>query len=180
VATTAWKFCRRATGGWSGTNNITAEDAVNANWAMGAGNFTAVLVGDDFGFSDTDIPAGSTPLGIEARIKVSRWPYLVTVQRFSLRKVVGTNVGNDKSGSFPTIAQVLTKYTLGGAADLWGTTWTVEELKAAGFGIAFQVSNPDAKYSTTCYVDAIEARVHFTPPALVARTRFALSMRMRP
>ena len=164
MATTSWKFCRRAAGGWSGTNNITAEDAVNADWAMGAGNATAVLVGDDFGFTDEDIPVGSTITGIEARIKVSRWPYVVAVQRFSLRKVVSTNVGDNKAGSFPTIAQSLTKYTLGGAADLWGTTWSEADVKAAGFGVAFQVSNPDGKYSTTCYVDCIEARIHFTPP----------------
>lgn len=162
---TAWKLCRRAAGGWSGANNITAKDSVNANWAMSAGTFTAVLVGDDFGFVDADVDPTATINGIEFRIRASRWPYVVTVQAARLRKTVGVNVGTNRANTLPTIANTLTDYTIGGAADTFDVAITPAELKAAGFGFAWQLSNPDGKYSTTAYVDSIECRAHFTPAA---------------
>lgn len=166
MAVTDWKLCRRATGpGWTLPARITADDGSAASQGMGAGNFSGVLVGDDFGITDSDLAAGSVPRGIEFRIDCRRPTYVVGVNAAIARKVVGVNVGTNKAGSFPTIAQVMTKYTLGGATDLWGATWTEQEIKAAGFGFAFQVFNPDAKYSNSIEVDCIECRVHFDPPS---------------
>lgn len=50
--------------------------------------------------------------------------------------------------------------TLGGAADLWGTTWTPAEVNAAGFGV--QVGSTQAMS-----LDAVRVTVHFDVPTPV-------------
>jgi len=169
MAVTDWKFCRRATGGWTNTNNILTENGALASFEVPGylygSPYTPILVGDDFGFADADIPAGSTILGIECRIKAQHQAgTALAVHLAYLRKVVGSNVGDNKATSL-TLSATLAKSTAGGSGDLWGTTWSVAEVKDAGFGFAYQARNDYDEYASFCYVDCIEARVHFTPPA---------------
>lgn len=169
MAVTAWKLCRRAAGGWTNQNNILADDGAVASQNVGAGSQTAILVGDDFGFSDADIPSGATIDGIEVRIEASKWPYAMSAALASLRKSLGTNVGDNKSASI-TLTNSLTKFTLGGASDKWGTTWTDTEVKQASFGFAYRTQNNDGKYSVDANVDCIEVRVYYTSAATTTTT----------
>ncbi|MEO8332273.1 MAG: DUF6701 domain-containing protein [Gallionella sp.] len=56
----------------------------------------------------------------------------------------------------------------GGQTNLWGTTWTVAEVNAANFGLAFSAKNTSTTSTTnrTISVDHIQVRVDYTLPAL--------------
>ena len=74
----------------------------------------------------------------------------------------GAQVGsNDASGSMYNDYDQTQYY--GDDDDLWGTTWTAEEINASNFGLRFRVDS-DTAASRTAYVDAITIRVTYLPP----------------
>ena len=56
----------------------------------------------------------------------------------------------------------------GGPANLWGTTWTVANVQAANFGVAYAARNTSTTSTNnrTVSVDHIQVRVDYTTPAL--------------
>lgn len=105
----------------------------------------------------------------------------VTVQgiamRWERRQSVGADVGalilltkdginnvgtakTDSSASMPTTDAYITK---GGAADLWGTTWTPAEINANTFGVFLSVNDGSAApFSNTFYVDHVQIAVYYS------------------
>lgn len=82
-----------------------------------------------------------------------------------------------KGGAISTAfnAATTTNYTTtdtieahGGSANLWGTSWTEAEVKAANFGVAFASRNTSTTSTNnrTVRVDHIQVRVDYTQPAL--------------
>jgi hypothetical protein len=55
-------------------------------------------------------------------------------------------------------------FTYGGSSDLWGTTWTAEEINASNFGLRLKADNDHTSSSRTAYVDEIQIRIYYTPP----------------
>lgn len=149
---------------WSNPSNVTADDGTNATQAN-SGSKTAVndsLDCDNFDFSS--IPSGATIDGIEVVIERAEGAtgnniYDYTVQLFKAGSLTGDNKA-DTVNEWPT---TITAKTYGGAADLWGTTWTDSDVKDPDFGVRMtnqKVSSSSSSGSNT--VDYVKVTVHYT------------------
>ena len=116
------------------------------------------------------IPAGATINGILVEVKRYAGSTQSAIYDVTLRILkAGAPVGTDKAaGSYWSATPGYTSY--GGAADLWGTTWTPAQVNASGFGIRLQSADagcdadqipPDNEH--TPYVDAMRITVTYTP-----------------
>ena len=74
--------------------------------------------------------------------------------------IVGTN--HASATKWPT---EMTAAAYGGAADLWGTTWTPAEINAAGFGLSLSALNTHPAQNRTATVDYMQITVTYTPAA---------------
>lgn len=144
---------------WINPGNIQAADGNNATAALGTTAISDDLRGGTFGFSiaGTDIINGIT-LEINANATVS------ALESFTSVRLEGGGGASANRSSGSTITTTPTVYTFGGAADLWGTTWTPAQINANGFvgNIAFQ--NTDTIIETVS-VDFIRITITSTAAA---------------
>jgi hypothetical protein len=117
----------------------------------------------DFDFA---IPSGATIDGIEVSVERSRTGGTAgnndhTIQ---LTKDGTSRVGSNKAvaGSWPLTTDGVAAY--GGAADLWGTTWTDSEINASTFGVHVRGQN-GASGGPTLRVDHVTITVTYTESA---------------
>jgi hypothetical protein len=149
---------------WTSPGNITANDGVKAQAALGASGASNELQGTNFGFA---IPAGSTINGITVEI----WkqaisgpgnPTDVDVTILKGGVATGTNLGHTGAGNGWLSAGGIDTY--GGGANLWGASWTPADINATNFGV--QISCVDwVGLNTTAGVDFIRITITYTPPA---------------
>lgn len=147
---------------WDNPGNITTADSPYASITIAnSGTGANYLLGTSYGFN---IPAGVTILGITVEINRYRSSeitsssdiYDVGVQLLKAGAMVGSNKAS--STYWPT---ALASATYGGVADLWGTTWTPEEVNASGFGVALKVRKT-AGGDRTAYVDTMQITVTYS------------------
>ena len=106
------------------------------------------------------IPAGSTINGIEVVVEAKSagtgalWAWLI-------KNPLSSEVISDKKYT-PYLTGADTVYTLGGANDLWGTTWDKDDFEDTSathsFGIRLSGNSADCTYS----VDYIKVRVYYS------------------
>ena len=146
---------------WSNPTNITADDGSNATCNVGTGFGGATgdtLRGSNAGFA---IPGTATIDGIEVRVQAG-----YTVVFGTSPNISSVNIGKDDStlATPKTPATALTttptNYDYGGAADLWGLTWTPAEINATSFQ-ALMVAN-DAGSGSQAICDIMWINVHYT------------------
>jgi hypothetical protein len=105
-----------------------------------------------FGFS---IPTGATIDGIEVQVK----GYCSLADNFARIELFGASggTGNQLSQHLPSSNGIV---TIGGATELWGLTWTLNDLTDAHFGVDLQgfVGN----HTDTIYIDNIQVKVYYT------------------
>jgi hypothetical protein len=189
-----------AGGSWTSPGNVTASDNVYATKAMaGASGSThciskpPAIVCDDtsgtvvpgqsgnisisaLGFS---IPASSTVLGITATFehKCSGASACDTDSSFGgkiqLTKTAATGQGTNKGNTTAWETSDSTE-TLGSGTDLWGSTWTVDEVNASGFGLVVNVLNVNSS-TRTAYIDAMALTVTYTPSGSGSHRRVVIS-----
>lgn len=158
-------------GTWANPANIFADDGSNATSAFinpPSSHDSGELQGATFGF---DIPNNAIIDGIIAQIEVpssSRWSESTGSVR--LQKA-GSNVGDNKAGTGAALSNV---WTYGGAADLWGTTWTPAEINAANFGLSFVATYTSSPNDFNIAVDFFRVTVYWhydfdVPPADVPK-----------
>ncbi len=132
----------------SGTLDVAALNSVGSDYALLTGaafdtNKTGGLVNCS-NFS-TGVPAGSTITGILVEISVINSPTTggVCDNVVQLSKVAATPIGDNKASAtlYPTAAYGTRSY--GGDGQLWGTTWSVAEVTATGFGVVYQPLSKD-------------------------------------
>lgn len=123
------------TSSWSATDRVTgaADDLGAYTSSMSSGQYSDHLYGAGFGFT---IPSGSTIDGIVVEWRRRDLSGGAGVKDKAVRILkAGSVVGSD----YATATAWATSYgyvTYGGSSDLWGTTWSVSEINAAGFGAA--------------------------------------------
>jgi len=135
-------------------SNLSANDdirAVSLNSSVYQG---AKLRG--FGVS---IPAGSSVDGIEVVPVGGLSSAGSGTVRVSLSWNSGTSFTSYRSTSLSSTSDVYNN--LGGAADLWGRSWSVSELSDTNFYVWLECS-PDGFYS--CRVDELYVIIYYTPP----------------
>ena len=52
----------------------------------------------------------------------------------------------------------------GSPTDLWGVTWTSDQINAKGFGVVIAAQNEAGGLSDTSYVDSMRINVYYTLP----------------
>lgn len=142
---------------WTNPANAYASD--NA-YMTADGGFTGALTDPQrftgFGFT---IPAGATINGITVEVE-RKGLGTVTDAVVRLLKAgveAGTSLASGVSWP-PTDAYA----TYGGAANLWGTTWTAAQVNAANFGVSLS-ANVDV--SATASVDHVRVTITYTAAA---------------
>jgi len=146
------------TAGGTWTNAANAA-SINGSCALGDGVTSTSLTITNWSFA---IPAGMTIVGITVR-SVSSFNDVSTQDQIRLTKA-GSPVGTAKplngpgTHAIPSCGSPIPDangLTVGGSSDLWGTTWTLAEINASGFGVFY-----DNDFSNTA-VDGVEITVTF-------------------
>lgn len=150
---------------WGSTGNAVSSNNSYAT-ATVDGTTTNWLRCLNYSFS---IPAGATILGIEVNVeRRSNRTQNGGSQDAGMRLVkAGAIQATDRSsGTTYTTGDVVE--THGGAADLWGTTWTPAEINAANFGAAFAATKPSGGGAAHMVsVDFMSITVYYSLPVVV-------------
>ena len=119
-----------------------------------------------------NIPLGATILGIEVSItKYASDDGLLTWTRDN-QIYLSKNTGNiseyfqgdnkaDQSTNYPTST---TTTTYGGPTDLWGQTWTPEEINSPNFGVQFRIRQFGVVSAQWGFIDSIDIKVCYVDP----------------
>lgn len=145
---------------WSSPTNARVSDNSVATAPMTVGATTQYLVALSFNAS---VPAGATIAGITVQVERASTAGLATADN-AVYLVKGTTIqvaGENKAaaGAWPVTE---TTATYGGPTDLWGNTWTVADVNAGGFGVAFSATYTGVNGNESARVDSIRVTVHFT------------------
>ena len=152
---------------WSNPGNICAADEYAAtNSAPAYSNiYTNCLKATNFGFS---IPSGSSIVGIRVEIyrKASVNEAARCTQDYEVRLLKnGSPVGDDKASSTHWGTTYATA-SYGGSTNLWGASWTAEDINGSGFGVYLQAYiNAKNGTAVTAYVDCMQITVYYTESA---------------
>jgi len=131
----------------SGTLDVAALNSVGSDYALLTGaNFDKFSLGNPVYCSNFSmgVPAGSTITGIKVEISVTNEATAEGVwdNVLQLSKVAGTGVGDNQASTTPYSTSGYATRTYGGDGQLWGTTWSLAEVNATGFGVVYQpISN---------------------------------------
>jgi hypothetical protein len=141
---------------WSNPGNITADDGTNATYSPGASSGEGDdLKASDFGLA---IPGGATIDGIEVRAQLSGTGTSPTWSYANVGKDDSTLATSNNPGD--TLTSTPTNFDDGGAADLWGLSWTPAEINASTFQVRIRCTQ-SAFSTASC--DAIWVKVYYTP-----------------
>lgn len=154
---------------WTNPSNAGASDNSYATAGL-ATNGTHWLWCTNFGFDTAEVPSGATITGLEVRWERKASYGLATegtLTRTYYKAIKGgAEAGTQKTedGDLPTTDTVSSSQ--GGAADVWGTTFTDSDARASDTGVAIAHFD-DNHASATLSADNVEIRWHYT----VAATR---------
>lgn len=154
---------------WSSVNNIFASDNAYAlGICDGTDGSTDFLRATGFGFA---IPAGSIIDGIVVEVERSESNADDNIRDIlvSLTKTGATYLGDNKADTVTEWPTVDAYKTYGGAADLWGASWSVAEINSANFGVFFAAKHSSGT-TPTARVDHIRITVYYTVPTNKAAT----------
>jgi hypothetical protein len=133
---------------------------------------TQYLKSTGFGFT---IPGSTSICGIVVEVEKSATGIniLANVKDNSVRLVkAGSPTGSDYAKSTKWTS-TQTYYTYGGATDLWGTTWSKNEINAANFGIAFSAEiNGLISLFPSALIDHVRMTVYFNIVLPLSITHF--------
>lgn len=153
--------------GWSNLpSGVTANDNSNATSTgnSSSGNDPSQAL-NATGYDFSTIPSNATINGIQVTIgRYRSGGYYGNIQDNSVRlikagSVVGTNMGAT-STNWPTSE---TPANYGANNDLWGTSWTIDEIKASNFGVQL-IANFDNYSSRVANVDYMQITVTYSVP----------------
>ena len=157
-ATSGGTFANDATVGtidWDTPSNASASDNTRASSVLLITEVTKYLKATNFGFA---IPTGSTIRGIVVEVEKSSVTG-VTIEDNSVKIVKGGTISGDDKAEAGAWSDTDAYSTYGSATDLWGVTWTAEDINAATFGV---VVAADATAAGTARIDHIRITVHYT------------------
>jgi hypothetical protein len=144
---------------WTNASSVGADDGDYARIthpSFSSPDTSYLLMATNFSMG---VPAGAIINGI--KVEIERYYENGTVADYDvcLTKNGTTRVGDDKStgAAFPSSPAIT---TFGGAADLWGTNWTVDEVNASTFGVLYKMQATGS--ASDGYVDFIRVTVYYT------------------
>ncbi|XOB40392.1 MAG: IPT/TIG domain-containing protein [Candidatus Nealsonbacteria bacterium] len=150
---------------WTGYTNVYASDDSRATASLDKAIISYYIKATGFGFS---IPTGATINGIEVEIERSEAETDGNIKDNSVKIVKGGTISGDEKAdtvtAWPT-NDADAYATYGGSTDLWGVSWTAEDINSADFGVAIAAKNtvPGKPTIETAQVDHIRITVTYTP-----------------
>jgi hypothetical protein len=146
---------------WSNPNNAKISDNSDASAILDAGSLitlTEDLIATNFGFS---IPTTATIDGILLQIERARDSGGDSVNDSEVRLIKGGSevAANKATGTDWGTTDTYASY--GGSTDLWGTTWTPNDINASNFGAMLVATSSGANSAN---VDHIRITVYYTQP----------------
>lgn len=151
---------------WSNLGNAAASDDTyaTASYSGGSSTTTQFLCGANFG---STVPAGSTIDGIavewEKKSSHKSGGFNVSdTSVYAFKAAATPNPGNNNQ-IFANWELTDTYATYGGAADLWGQTWTVAEINGSASGTSLRASIISIAGAVTGSVDHVRRTVYYTP-----------------
>jgi len=141
---------------WANPGNVTASDNVYATASLGAAGVSHYIKATNFGFN---IPAGATINGILVEWEVSA-SNSTDVKDFFATIVKGGVIGSTNRANPSTWTTTDAFLSHGNSSDLWGETWTANDINAVNFGAT--LSAQDATTAATAKVDSVRITVTYT------------------
>ncbi len=123
-----------------------------------AGTFqTNYLKASNFGFS---IPTGATINGIKVEFNKDKFAGSSDVKDTEVKIVKGGSIGStNKAETTTDWSESFSYVDYGGATDLWGETWTAEDINLSTFGVVMAVN---LTKTAIARVDHIRITVYYT------------------
>jgi hypothetical protein len=143
---------------WAKLENIRFENETPEEMTqliLVPGDYHDVLLIDQF---ELDLPPAAMILGIALELRRAGDE---GVADESVRIIKDERVGEANRALPDVWSEDLTRVTYGGPDDLWGESWTAEELNAGGLGFAFSTAYTRAAGNTRAYVDSARVTVHY-------------------
>jgi len=156
--TTAVDDATQGTLAWTNPGNVMVEDGIFATRSVSPSTITHFIKTTGYGFS---IPAGATIDGILAEVKVKGADTQSTDS--AVKIVQGGTIGGTDQSTNVQLSTTLAYRSFGGAANLWGLTWTDTDINSSGFGFCYSVRRGTSETSSTASVDAMRLTVYYTP-----------------
>ena len=143
---------------WGGTTgNVGALDGIYASNTLGVGQLSTFIKTTNFGFS---IPTGATINGIVVEISGKCASGVGTYGNVRIVKG-GTISTTNLSGTTNAIISTQSYQSLGNSTNLWGETWTVDDINASTFGVVVSITDTDSAIRNY-QVDHIRITVYYT------------------
>jgi hypothetical protein len=150
--------------GWSTPTNIYTSNDISANAIFGTGvaGTTHYLKATNFGFA---ISGGDTIDGIVVEIeRKCTHSVLFEYAQDNIVKIVkgGTISGTDKADTVTKWPTTDAYASYGGAADLWGLSWTASDINDSTFGVVISANINLLKLPVVARIDHIRITVYYT------------------
>ena len=140
---------------WTNPNNAMASDDADAIVSSGFGGTSHYLKATNFGFS---IPTGATIDGI--LVEIEQDDQNTNVIENSIKIVKGGTISGDEKSTGAAIPNADAYVSYGSSSDLWGLSWTAEDINLSTFGVVFSIVLQNAFGGTR--VDHIRITVYYT------------------
>ncbi len=147
---------------WLNTAGALAESGRMASAAtliLVKSDYNDTLVLTNFGVS---IPDDATISGIQFRVRHNADAGLAVDHAVRiLRNGVPVGADHSQTSAWPA---ALTYAAYGDAYDVWGTSWTVEDVRATGFGASVAARYTDVVGNDRAHVDSVRVTVFYRTP----------------
>lgn len=145
---------------WSNPSNGASSNNSYATAAFGTNGTSHYLKATNFGFA---IPSTATIDGILVGIERSRTGIGGgSIKDSAVRIVKGGAIGSTNKGATGTAWPSADAYaSYGGAADLWGESWTYSDINASNFGVAISAAMTIDE-TGNARVDHVRVTVYYT------------------
>lgn len=156
--------------GWSNEGNISSDNTSYATVVLpNNGSVSEYLQATDFDFN---IPANAIINGIQVSInrQSSSNSGNNSVNDVDVRLVKGGVITGDDKATTSDWPTSFATANYGGTSDLWGTSWTPEDINGSNFGVVLSVVNQSTFSDRTASVDYISITVTYTVPVVTTGT----------
>ena len=150
---------------WNNPDNIKTSDStysISSTIPPGINVISNYLKASNFGFA---IPTGATINGIKVEFNKEKFTGSSDVKDTEVKIVKGGAIGStNKAETTTDWSESFSYVDYGGTTDLWGETWTAEQINASNFGvvIAANLKITGAPFLVGAYVDHIRITVYYT------------------
>jgi len=140
---------------WVKAENAGKSDNLYASGSLTSLQATRYLTATGFGI---EVLSGTSIVGITVTVERNA-SFGNSVYDDAIRLIKGGSIVGDNKATATAWSTTDETATYGGTTDLWGTTWTAEQVSSDGFGVAISAQNFSGS-AVTASVDSITATIY--------------------